>query len=354
MNLTPGHISRQCRKGDFKSVKVGNSYLISEEVVKRLPYKEFNPDELAHHYRLKQHLAIERNGYKLQILGILSPGDAASMVYAKTLQKACDFVGINFSLVEFDLKSFSERITQANEDPAIHGIFVFYPIFNDERDKEIKDLVAPQKDIEGLSSFWSKKMFANERFIDAAKKKKAVLPCTPLGILKTLIYVEYLEENTPRPFLGKKITIFNRSDVVGGPLAHMLKNDGATVYSFDVDGGFVMEGRKKEVPISREEALKQSDIVITGVPSRAFEKVRGEEIRQNATCLNFSFVANFEQCAKEKAGIYVPRVGPMTIAMCLRNAYRLYENYREEYDAHMEASFDWRKYGKLVELSDAS
>lgn len=361
MNRTPGHVSRMCKNGEFGSgsgqlEKVGNSYLMHQEIVKQLPYYEFSLADIANYYHLRLRVAVKRENYvhKPRILGILSPeaGDAASMVYARTLQKACLDIGLDLGLVRNRLADIKARIERANEDPSIHGIFVFYPIFGDGRDGELKELINPIKDIEGLSSYWSQKLYANERYIDKDKKKKAILPCTSLGILKILAYVDNLDELAGKTFTGRRITIFNRSDVVGGPLAYMLKNDGATVYSFDINGGLIMRKSGGEVPISREEALSKSDIIITGVPSRAFEKIRGEEIRENATCLNFSFVQNFENCAKEKAGIYVPRVGAMTIAMCVRNAIRLYKNNREMYEsADIGREFDWHHYGTVVSIA---
>lgn len=354
MGRTPGHVSRLCKTGEIPCKKAGNSsYLIHERDVKRLPDNEFNPADVANYYYQQLPRVVKRNAYRYppRVLGILAPGDAASVVYAKTLQAACEVAGFELVLVSGRLDRIEERVRRANDDPAVHGIFVFYPIFRDERDKQLKDLVNPAKDIEGLSRFWADKLYANERYVDGARKQKAILPCTPLGILKTLAYVDNLDERPGQTFAGKKITIFNRSDVVGLPLACMLANDGATVYSFDIDGGFVMRRGGKRTPISRESALRQSDMVVTGVPSRAFEKVRGEEIGDDVTCLNFSFVQNFEDSAKQKAGVYVPRVGPMTIAMCIRNAIRLYENSRSLYEAgDRPPSFAARNYGKAVRL----
>jgi len=356
MGVTPGHVSRQCRTGKFKCQRIGSNYVLPESTVKRLRYLEFNPDELAHTYRKKQQFAVQRH-YRVNpnILGILAPGanDTASLVYAKMLKQTCDFIGFRLGLVEFALDKVQQMIEKANEDPAIQGIFVFYPIFKDERDAQIRDMIVPHKDIEGLSRFWSDKLYANERFLDDAKKKKAILPCTSLGILKTLAYVDNLDELSGQTFEGKTITIFNRSDVVGRPLAYMLKNDGATVYSFDITGGLAMKSGSTETPVSRDEALATSDIVVTGVPSRAFEKVRGEELKENTTCLNFSFVQNFEDSAKRKSGIYVPRVGPMTIAMCIRNALRLYDNNRDIYESQ-SSTVDWNSYGNLISLRNAA
>lgn len=356
MGRTPGHVSRQCKTGELMSRKVGKtSYLLHEKDVKRLPDNEFNPVDLANYFNHQMWHVVSRHHYKFRprILGILAAGaDEASLVYARTLQGACKVVGFELALIRIKPAHIEERIRRANEDPSIHGIFVFYPIFKDERDKGLKDLLAPAKDIEGLSRYWADKLYANERHVDGDKGHKAILPCTSLGILKTLAYVDYLDERPGRTFAGRKITIFNRSDVVGLPLASMLKNDGATVYSFDINGGFVMRRKGKETPISRAAALRQSDVVITGVPSRAFEKVRGEEIGDNVTCLNFSFVQNFEDSAKRKAGVYVPRVGPMTIAMCIRNAIRLYDNNRDTYERGDKAPpFVASRYGQLVQLA---
>jgi methylenetetrahydrofolate dehydrogenase (NADP+)/methenyltetrahydrofolate cyclohydrolase len=364
MGLTAGHVSRLCKEGAFlrNCVKVGNSYLLHESVARGRPLNEFNPLGLASTYHQQQSHVLRRKNYrnKPRILGILAPdaGDTASMVYARTLQRACEDVGFDLGLVRNDLAEVENRIRLANDDPSIHGIFVFYPLFKDQKDQELKDQISPEKDIEGLSSFWANKLYSNDRFADKRKTKKAVLPCTSLGILKILAHVENLDERTGQTFAGKKITIFNRSDVVGRPLAYMLKNDGAIVYSFDIGGGMVMPGHAGKTTlgksISREDALAQSDIVITGVPSRAFERIRGEEMKENATCLNFSFFQNFETSAKEKAGVYVPRVGPMTIAMCVRNAIRLYDNNRDTYDnANSATPSVWNNYGDVVELAVA-
>jgi len=121
--------------------------------------------------------------------------------------------------------------------------------------------------------------------------------------------------------------------VVGRPLAYMLSNDGARVYSFDINGGFVVDVNSSDHearPVSRQDALDQSDIVITGVPSPHFEKVRAGELKSGAICLNFSYIQNFEPEAKDAASLYIPRVGPMTVAMCMRNALQLYRNYHHE------------------------
>ncbi|BEV71136.1 MULTISPECIES: bifunctional methylenetetrahydrofolate dehydrogenase/methenyltetrahydrofolate cyclohydrolase [unclassified Paludibacterium] len=284
---------------------------------------DFNPEGMAAVYRSMIREEIDSLQAQVNVAGFLVSDDPASATYARYTEDGCRDVGIHFNLQHMPREAIADAIRAANANPEIHGIFVYYPIFGDERDAAIKDMVDPRKDVEGLTSYWMDKLYRNERFDDAARQHRAILPCTPLAILKVL---EATDAYSPGglPFRDQVITVFNRSDVVGKPLAHMLANDGGTVYSFDVNGGVVIGN---DHPIDRATALAQSDIVITGVPSRQFDKIRAEELKPGAICLNFSFVKNFEDAAREAARIYIPRVGPLTVAMCLRNATRLYRNY---------------------------
>ena len=113
----------------------------------------------------------------------------------------------------------------------------------------------------------------------------------------------------------------------------MMSNDGATVASFDIDGvvEFAPSDDKvghviRESAIDRKAALCDADIVITGVPSKTFELVGPSEIKPGAVCLSFSTAKNFTDDIVDKAGVYIPRVGPMTVTMALRNTLRLFRN----------------------------
>lgn len=294
--------------------------------------KVLEPNPVAASFRDAVRRQISEEQLTINIVGILASSDPASITYADYTRAGCEDVGIHFDLKVTDPESARSVLEAANSDSAVHGIFVYYPIWGDERDAELRDLISPHKDVEGLSPHWINKLYANERFDDAARKFKAILPCTPLAIIKLLEATEAYEP-FGLPFGGQQITIFNRSEVVGRPLAYMLSNDGARVYSFDINGGFVVDVNSSDHesrPVTREEALRQSDIVITGVPSTHFEKVRAEELKPGAICLNFSYIQNFEPEAREAASIYIPRVGPMTVAMCMRNALQLYRNYHHE------------------------
>lgn len=91
--------------------------------------------------------------------------------------------------------------------------------------------------------------------------------------------------------------MINRSEVVGRPLAALLANDGACVYSVDVNDvqkftrGEGLRKRKHDVHEmdgwTLEQCLPISDVVISGVPSDKY-KVPLEALRDGAVCINFS------------------------------------------------------------------
>jgi len=271
----------------------------------------------------------------LTFVGFLAADHGPSATYAEYTRRGCDDVGVKFDLRPVKRLDAEAAVLDANADPRVHGIFIYYPVFGTEQDAYLRDLVDPGKDVEGLHSFWARCLYANKRFIDDAKTKKAILPCTPLAILKLLDVAAVSRVGAARPLAGVHAVVFNRSEVVGRPLASMMANDGAEVVSFDVDGAQLFEPAPqdgahtvRESAVDRATALAKADVVITGVPSRAFPLVRADEIRSVAACLNFSTLKNFEDDVAQKARVFVPRVGPMTVTMALRNAARLYRNAR--------------------------
>jgi methylenetetrahydrofolate dehydrogenase (NADP+)/methenyltetrahydrofolate cyclohydrolase len=268
----------------------------------------------------------------LTLVGILADEHRPSRTYAEYTRKGCQDVGVRFELREVRRLEVERTIRAANADGGVHGIIVYYPVFATEHDAYLRDLVEPGKDIEGLHSFWARCLYENRRFLDESKTKKAILPCTPLAILKLLDAAGASDATAEHPLTGRRACLFNRSEVVGRPLASMMANDGADVVSFDVDGPlrFCPDGvqRVEETTIDRARALAQADIVVTGVPSHEFPVVRAREIKPGAVCLNFSTVKNFDADIDQTASVFIPRVGPMTVTMALRNTVRLYRNAR--------------------------
>lgn len=294
---------------------------------------EVSPSEVAKKFRqeakdyIKEQIA--PGSKKLKFVGLLSNDNEDSKVYSDFTKLGCDDAGVEYEarvISRFDLES---ELRELNQDDAVTGVIVYYPIFGGTRDAFLRGILSPEKDVEGLHPDWLEKLYANVRKVGPNLEHKAILPCTPLAIIKLLEAAgEMLEEGLP--FKGKTVTIFNRSEVVGRPLAFMMANDGAKVYSFDIDGPTLFDagGVERATEITRAEALKESDIVITGVPSDKFELIKGAELKKSCTYVNFSSVKNYAEDLKEHVKIFIPRVGPVTVAMCLRNLVRLNRQYR--------------------------
>jgi methylenetetrahydrofolate dehydrogenase (NAD+) len=238
--------------------------------------------------------------------------------------------GFAFDLREVDRELLEDALIDANNDASVDGIMVYYPIFGNRQDQYLQQIVSIDKDVEGLSHRYIFNMYQNIRFLDPANTKKSILPCTPLAVIKILEYLRIY--NTILPYgnrlHGRTVTVINRSEVVGRPLAALLANDGATVYSVDISDvqeftrGVGLRKRRHEVVEkpgwTLENCLPLSDVVISGVPGDKY-KVPLEKMRDGAVCINFSSERNFTPEVKEKASIYVPAIGKVTIAVLLRN-----------------------------------
>lgn len=296
-----------------------------------------DPAEIAAAFKAEIRAEVARLPEQLVLRGMLTADHGPSHTYAEYTRKACDDVGVRFELRSVPRLGVERAILEANEDAGVHGIFIYYPVFGTEQDGYLRDLVDPGKDVEGLHTVWVRALHENRRFADATRTRKAILPCTPLAILKLLDAAGASRPDARQPFAGRRIAVFNRSEVVGRPLASMLANDGAEVLSFDIDGPqrFVPAPAAEhaheveETSIDRAGALASADIVITGVPSRTFPLVQAADVRPATVCVNFSTLKNFADDIVDRAAVFIPRVGPMTVTMALRNTLRLYRNARE-------------------------
>lgn len=291
-----------------------------------------NPSVLSEKYVQEIRDDIATLGVKIRVVGLIASTDKPSLAYAHATKAKFDNIGVDYDLRPVKRLSLEQEIDNANADPSIHGIFIYFPVFKNQQDDYLRNRVDFTKDIEAGSNYWTGKLYANDRMaLSANKDKKALLPCTPLAILKMLTEIGTYKTDEQRPIEGKIVSVFNRSEVIGRPLAVMLSNDGAEVYSFDENGPLkFVNAVPEETNITRQQALLASDIVITGVPGSSFNKIKASEINTDTICLNFSSKPNFEADISARTKLYIPRIGPMTVAMCMRNTLRLYTNFHQE------------------------
>ncbi|KAF9293404.1 NAD-dependent 5,10-methylenetetrahydrafolate dehydrogenase [Linnemannia elongata] len=287
-------------------------------------------------YREELKNTIKTRNIRPKLVGFLANEDPAAAKYAEWTAKTCAETGVEFELRKCSRNDLEDKIIEANMDAGVHGIMVYYPVFGDRQDQYLQNVVDVSKDVEGLHHKYVYNMYHNIRFLDEAKTKKCIIPCTPLGLVKVMEYVGVYNGILPHGnrLHGRVVTIINRSEIVGRPLAALLANDGAKVYSVDINGiqefhrGVGLQLKKHEVSettLTVEDVLPLSDVVITGVPSPSY-KVPSHLIRDGAVCINFSTYKNFDgDEIKKKAAIYVPAVGKVTVAMLERNLVRLYD-----------------------------
>ena len=172
------------------------------------------------------------------LVGFLANDDPAAKKYAEWTARTCLETGIKFVLKQVQRTDLEAEIVKANEDAKINGIMVYYPVFGPGEDQYLQNIVAVEKDVEGLCHKYRYNMYHNIRYLDSTQQQKCIIPCTPLAVVKILefcgVYNGVLEYGDR--LFGKVVTVINRSEVVGRPLAALLANDGAKVYSCDEFG----------------------------------------------------------------------------------------------------------------------
>ncbi len=190
--------------------------------------------ELANAFRLEIRERIKDKVGPL-LVGFLANDDPEAKKYANMTKRACEKDGIRFQVRQVPRTDLEDALYEAVNDPQVHGIMIYYPAFGNRpsfyggtMDDYLRDSVVPQKDIEGLCFTYRYNLYHNIRYMDKEKTKKCVLPCTALSIAKIIEWLKVYDFslNEGERLRGRKITIFNRSEIVGRPLAAMLANDG--------------------------------------------------------------------------------------------------------------------------------
>ncbi|KAI9226658.1 MAG: hypothetical protein DHS80DRAFT_32522 [Piptocephalis tieghemiana] len=305
-----------------------------------MPCRTLLSGTIAAPFREELKKEIEERGIAPLLVGFLANEDPAARQYAEWTEKTCQETGIRFELRECPRERLEEKIVEANEDPNVHGIMIYYPVFGDRQDQYLQNVVSTAKDVEGLTHKYVYNMYHNIRFLDDEKTRKCIVPCTPLACIKVLEFLSIYNSVLPygNRLHGRTIVIVNRSEVVGRPLAALLANDGARVFSVDIND--VKEfHRGPGISLSRHEVTESSytltdvlplaDVVITGVPSPSF-KIPTQSLKEGVVAVNFSTAKNFADDIKSRASLYVPSVGKVTVAMLQRNLLRLYAYQQDQ------------------------
>ena len=150
------------------------------------------------------------------LAAILVGADAASEVYVRNKQRACERVGLRSQLHELPAgtsqQSLLELITELNNDPQVHGILVQLPLPAGLDSTQILDSINPQKDVDA---------FHPENVGRISQGRPRFLPCTPHGVQQIL-------DRCGIELSGKHVVIVGRSEIVGKPMGMLLVNRDST------------------------------------------------------------------------------------------------------------------------------
>jgi len=249
---------------------------------------------------------LKKQGVEPCLATILVGDNAASAMYVKNKHKACQEVGIitkdHNPSKSISQNELNELIDSLNNDNKVHGILVQLPLPDQLDEFATISRIYPIKDVDGLTP----------HNMGLLSMRKAILnACTPSGIMEMFDYYDIELE-------GKVVVIINRSNLIGKPLYHMLLEKNATVIT--------CHSKTKNL----NEISKNADIVVSGVGDRTKFVLTPDMIKEGAVVIDVAISridgkltgdSDYEKII-EKASYATPvpgGVGPMTVAMLLRN-----------------------------------
>jgi len=278
--------------------------------------------------QIKEEIALEvakrkDNGLKIPHLAAVIVGsDGASMTYVNSKVKSCQRVGFNSTLIDLPEDTTEEQllneIDDLNKDSDIDGFIVQLPLPKQIDEQKVLMAVDPNKDVDGFHPVNVGKMTLD---------LPTFLPATPYGIMELL--ERYQIETS-----GKNVVVIGRSHIVGRPMSILLsqkrKVGNATVT--------IAHSRTKNL----KEITSAADIVVAALGIAEF--LTGDMVKEGAVVIDVGITRVPDTSKKRgyrlagdvdfatvspKASFITPvpgGVGPMTIAMLLKNTLQACRN----------------------------
>ena len=251
-------------------------------------------------------------------LAVVLVGDnPASRVYVNTKEKKASELGFLSVKAELPKECSQERllaeIAKLNADPAIHGILVQSPPPPQINERAVVLAIDPRKDVDCFHPFNVGKMLIGDR--------DGFFPCTPWGVVVLL-------QRSGIEVAGKHVVVIGRSNIVGKPLLALLVQKAAGADATVT----VCHSRTPDLA----EHCRRADILIAAMGRPEF--VKADMVKPGATVVDVGINRVNDPAAKNGyrlvgdvafdevaavAGAVTPvpgGVGPMTIAMLMRNA----------------------------------
>jgi len=259
------------------------------------------------------------------LVAILVGEDPASQIYVRNKAKACDEVGIktktetpDATISEDELLSLIESY---NKNKEYHGILVQLPLPEHVNEDKVIEAISPKKDVDGFHPVSVGNLVIG---------KDAFRSCTPAGIQELI--ARYNIETK-----GKHLVVLGRSNIVGKPIANIMLQKKENANSIVT----ICHSAAKNI----SEYTKQADILVAAIGSPEF--VKADMVKEDVVVIDvginrvddstkpkgYRLVGDvkFDEVS-EKASFITPvpgGVGPMTIAMLLKNTYEAFIKYGE-------------------------
>jgi methylenetetrahydrofolate dehydrogenase (NADP+) / methenyltetrahydrofolate cyclohydrolase len=234
---------------------------------------------------------------------VLVGDDPASHIYVSRKHDACAEAGIESRDHRFPASTPESEVLdlldELNADDGVDGILVQLPLPEHMDESTVTFSVDPAKDVDGFHPANAGRLYLG---------RPLLVPATPLGVMALLS--EYDIE-----LKGKQAVVIGRSEIVGKPLAMMLLAEHATVT--------ICHSRTTDLA----EHARRADILVAAVGRPGL--VTKEMVKPGAVVIDVAvnrtedgLVGDVEKDVAEVAGFLTPvpgSIGPMTIAMLLRN-----------------------------------
>ena len=256
------------------------------------------------------------------LAAVLVGSDGASMTYVNSKVKACERIGFKSTLVKHDddisEETLLNEIEKLNNNDDIDGFIVQLPLPKQIDEQKVIMAVDPEKDVDGFHPVNVGKMTLD---------LPAFISATPYGILELL-------ERYKVEVSGKHVVVIGRSHIVGRPLSILLSQK-RTIGNATVT---VVHSRTKNL----KEFTQNADIIVAALGMPEF--LTGEMVKDNVVIIDVGITrvvdqsrprgyrlagdVHFESVSK-KASYITPvpgGVGPMTIAMLLKNTLLACQN----------------------------
>jgi methylenetetrahydrofolate dehydrogenase (NADP+) / methenyltetrahydrofolate cyclohydrolase len=257
--------------------------------------------------RVRAEVADEvRDMGEIALATVLVGDDPASALYISSKHKAAEEVGIrpldHRLAADVSEGEVLELVAELSHDERVDGVLPQLPLPAHIDEARVIAAVDPVKDVDGFHPLNAGQLYLG---------RPTLVPATPLGIMALL-------EEYEVPVSGAHAVVIGRSQIVGKPVSHLLLQANATVT--------LCHSRTRDLA----SVTSQADVLVAAVGSAGL--VRADMVKEGAAVIDVGqnktdagLVGDVEAGAAERAGWITPvpgGVGPMTIAMLLRNTVR--------------------------------